>query len=360
LKKSKRKKLVSKLFLMKGQRIVTNKLLRRSFNKQRIIASFAVVLCLLIFASSVAARDDRKGKRKRIDYGTLEIATTPGAYPILIDGQPSGEVNSTVRVIDLAPGRHTIEIDFPSGTRWVRDFNIVAGKRQCINLNFTPRTITLAPPPPPPPAPCPYPVSVSAPATANDGNLIIFASDIDYRGTRRLNYRWQVTPSTARIVSGQGTPTISVDTTGLGRQRVTATLTVDDNSGDPRCRQTAFGATNIIAPPPPPRPVGRKFDEFPSIAFDDDKARLDQLGIELQSNPTARAYIIIYGGRTSRPGRVQTLATRTRNYLISTRGISPDRLTVITDGQRERDTIEIWILPPGAPEPQPSPTVRPR
>lgn len=151
---------------------------------------------------------------------------------------------------------------------------------------------------------------------------------------------------------------ITVDTTKVGRRRVTATLTVDDGSGDPACRQSAFGATNIIVIQPPPINPN-KFDEFQSIAFDDDKARLDQFAIALQNNPTARGYVFVYGGRTSRAGRTENLMTRTRNYLTATRGISADRLTVINGGLRERDTFEFWIVPPGAPEPKPTPTVQP-
>ncbi len=44
------------------------------------------------------------------------------------------------------------------------------------------------------------------------------------------------------------------------------------------------------------RQVPVKFDEFESLAFDDDKARLDAFAIELQNQPDSQGYIIMYQG----------------------------------------------------------------
>src|SRR4029079_14081783 len=111
-----------------------------------------------------------------------------------------------------------------------------------------------------------------------------------------------VLPGEARIVSGAGTNTITDDSTNLGNQRVMATLVVDDGSGDANCHQTAQAATNVVKKEMPP-PECKMFDQFPSVAFDDDKARLDNLAIELQNSPVTTAYIMIYAGRTSRAGQ---------------------------------------------------------
>ncbi|MBA2501641.1 MAG: PEGA domain-containing protein [Pyrinomonadaceae bacterium] len=299
------------------------------------------------------ARRNEKRRKGTAEYGRIELSTNPAGYPVLIDGKPSGETTATVRYIDLAPGTHNVEIQFPNGVRWVRDFNIVAGKKNCIALNFKPRTITIER------SPCPYTVQVSAPASVNDGDVVTFSSNASYNGTAGLNYTWTVSPDSARIMSGQGTPTITVDSTGLGRQqRVTAVLTVDDGSGDRNCRQSAQASTAVIPPPPAVVPP-RKFDEFPSISFDDDKARLDNLAIELQNNPGARGYILVYGGRTSRAGSAEFLGNRARNYLASVRGVDASRLVVVNGGYRERNTYELWLVPQGAQAPQPTPTVAP-
>jgi len=310
---------------------------------------FFALLCCFTFVSSTEARD----KKSKLAYGRIEVATNPGGYPILVDGKPSGETTTETRLLDLPPGRHTIEIQLPNGARWVREFNILAGRKNCIVLNYKPKTITL-----PGKSPCPYPVNISAPATVNDGDTVTFASDVSYGGNMALNYTWTVSPPNARIVSGAGTPTITVDTTGMGRQNVTAILVVDDGSGDRACHQVAQASTSI-APLPTPIVQPKKFDEFPSIAFDDDKARLDNLAIELQNAPTAQGYIIVYGGRRSRPGQADLLGNRARSYLTAQRGIDARRLTIVNGGYRDTDFFELYIVPQGAQTPQSAPTVQP-
>jgi hypothetical protein len=290
--------------------------------------------------------------KKKVKYGIIELATNPGGFPLSIDGKPEGTTSTTVRVIELNPGHHNIEISLPNGGRWVRDFNVEQGRKVCVNLNYHPKKSTISK------SPCPYPMNVSAPVSVNDGDLITFTSDVAYTGSSPLSYTWTVSPADARIVSGVGTATITVDSTGLGSQRVTATLVVDDGSGNAMCRQQAQASTNIVAKKPPEVEC-KPFDQFQSVAFDDDKARLDNLAIELQGAPDAQAYIIIYAGRTSRVAQADMLGRRTSDYLVNQRGVDARRFTIINGGYRETDFIEIWICPPGAKPPQPTPTVQP-
>jgi len=320
-------------------------------NSAMIKAAVTILIALsvgLVCTSSTAYA----AKKKKVKYGTVEITTNPGGYPLHIDGKPEGDTSTTVRVIELAPGHHNIEILLPNGGRWVRDFDIEQGRRLCVNVNYHPKKYTITK------SPCPYPVNISAPVSVNDGDLITFTSDVAYGGSQPLNYTWTVSPAEARIVSGAGTATITVDSTGLGSQRVSATLVVDDGSGDAMCRQQAQASTNII-PKKPVEPECKPFDQFQSVAFDDDKARLDNLAIELQNAPNSQAYIMIYAGRTSRTGQADRLGKRTMDYLVNQRGVDTQRIVIINGGYRDSDFIEIWICPPGAKTPQPTPTVQP-
>jgi hypothetical protein len=322
--------------------------MRSNSNLTKTAVTFMIAVSFaLIFTSSNAYAGGKKVK-----YGQVEIATNPGGFPMRIDGQPQGDTSSTVRVIELQPGPHNIEILLPNGSRWVRDFNVEAGRKICVTLNYVPKKYTV------PKSPCPYPVNLSAPVSVNDGDLITFTSDVAYSGSSPLTYTWTVSPAAARIVSGAGTQTITVDSTGLGNQRVSAILVVDDGSGDAACRQTAQAATNVVAKQPPPVEC-RLFDQFPSVAFDDDKARFDNLAIELQNSPDSTAHIIIYAGRTSRVGQADRLGRRSMDYLTMQRGVDASRIIIVNGGYRESDFIEIWICPPGARAPQPTPTVQP-
>jgi hypothetical protein len=317
----------------------------RTHSLAKISFSILFVLSFCLAQGVVEARADKKPA-----YGRINVSTNPGGYPLLIDGKPAGETTAQARLLDLPPGPHTVEIVFPNGNRWVREFNIVAGRQNCIALNYRARPVVA------PELPCPYPVNVSAPSSVNEGDTITFASDVTYSGSSALTYTWTVSPPSARIISGAGTPTITVDTTGLGKQNVTAILVVDDGSGEATCRQTAQAATNVLAQALPPV-LARKFDEFPSIAYDDDKARFDNFAIELQNNPDAQGYIISYGGRTSRAGQAERLADRARSYLTQTRGVDASRLVTVNGGYRDADTYELWVVPQGAQAPQASPTV---
>jgi hypothetical protein len=313
---------------------------------------------LLLVSASFSGSANVYAQRSRVPQnGRIEVSTTPGGYPILIDGQApragADRTSPTVQLYELEPGRHTIEIQFPNNTRWVRTFDIIANKRQCITLNWRPKTITIERPLIVK-SPCPYPVNISAPASVREGDIITFSSDVSYAGQSGLNYTWTISPPSARILSGAGTPTITVDTTGIGSQRVTAILVVDDGSGDQMCRQRAQAATGVT-PVVVQQPVPKSFAEFPSISFNEDKANLDNFAVALQAEPGAIGHVIVYNGRRSRPGRANQLGERTRQYLVNTRNIDPSRIRIVNGGTRETDSFELWLVPQGATPPQPRP-----
>jgi hypothetical protein len=318
-------------------------------------AALALVACAaLLLTAGAEAKKQKNKKNQQPTTGRIEVSTQPGGYPISIDGQPAGETTDYVRAIELDPGPHTVEIIFPNNTRWAQTFNIIAGRKNCVALNYRPRTIEI---PAIAASPCPYPVNVTAPSAVNDGDVVTFAADVGYAGQSALNYTWTVSPPAARILSGAGTPTITVDSSGLNGRRVTAILVVDDGSGDRNCRQTAQAATGVNALPKIDTP--KRFDEFPSIAFDDDKARLDQMAIELQNSPGSRGYIIAYAGRRSRPGEAERMGKRAVEYLTTVRGIGRDRLVFVNGGYREANSFELWLVPQGAEPPRPTPTLSP-
>jgi hypothetical protein len=180
--------------------------------------AFAALLALTFFTVQPI---DVSAKAKKAKYGTIKILTNPGGLLLTIDGRPRGETTTQYRAIDLEPGLHSVAVTLPNGKMWSREVEVPAGRVKCVVVNYRPL-------PPLPKSPCPYPVSISAPDKVMEGEIITFAADVEYGGTASLNYNWKITPSTARILTGAGTPTITVDSTGLGGQRIVATLTADD------------------------------------------------------------------------------------------------------------------------------------
>lgn len=157
-------------------------------------------------------------------------------------------------------------------------------------------------------------------------------------------YNWTVSAGT--IVEGQGTNTIKVDTSGLAGQTVRASLSLP-GYGSLIC--TADCGVSI----PIPRIVSRKFDEFPDIQRNDEKARLDNLAIELQNDPTATAYVIVHPGRKGKRGEVQHHSSRIVEYLVMSRGIDSHRVVTLVGNPREELFVELWITPQGATPPNP-------
>ena len=319
--------------------------LRRFIRSSNFKSFFVALLAIVVFAVQPSANVSAKDKLAK--YGTIKILTNPGGFLLTIDGKPHGETMTQYRAFDLEPGVHNIAITLPNGQFWTREIEVPAGRVKCVVVNYRPL-------PPLPKSPCPFPVSISAPKQVTDGEIITYNADVAYSGNSSLRYSWKVTPSSARIISGLGSPTITVDSTGLGSQRIIATLTADDGSSDPACAQTAQ-AVSIIAPLERRVIVAQEFDECNSCSYDDQKARLDNLAVELQNDPTTRAYIIAYGGRTSPVGQVQRLMSRARDYLTAQRGIDASRLIVINGGFREQDSVELWIVPSGAAPPRATP-----
>jgi hypothetical protein len=195
----------------------------------------------------------------------------------------------------------------------------------------------------PPPRPiCPN-VVMSCPDVQQAGSPITFTASIS-GGTPGVTpvYNWRISAGT--ILSGQGSPTITVDTAGLGGQPITAT--VDVAGYNLECRASCQSAV-----PAPPNPT--KADEFGEISRDDEKARLDQFAIELQNSPGAQGYVISYGGARSRYGSGRQRADRARDYLVTTRGIDASRIITVDGGTRDAASTQLWIVPPGATPPQP-------
>ena len=156
-------------------------------------------------------------------------------------------------------------------------------------------------------------------------------------------YNWTVSAGT--ITSGQGTDTIKVDTTGLAGQTVRASLSM----GGFNLECAADCGVTI----PLPKLISRRFDEFADISRNDEKARLDNFGIELQNDPTSTAYVIVFPGKNGKRGEVQQHASRVVDYLVNSRGLDQRRIVTLVGPTRDALFVELWVTPQGATPPNP-------
>ena len=326
-----------------------------------IIASFALSLSVSAQdggSDTNVARNTRKNKKGREEvpkFGYLYIKTDPAQYPVFVNGQQVGmttlksDVSTTPanqQAIKLDNGTYDVEIHFPDKvyrmTRTVR-----GGKFDCICLNYSRAKVT---------RPCPYDVSVDAPRAIVDGTNVTFSAQnaVNVQGPPvKLNYRWTVTPENLPIREGQGTPTITVDSTGYAGKRISAVLEVDTGDADTTCRQRIPVAVDVEALPTPP--PTEKFDDSPFVNTDAFKARLDNFATALQNRPDNQGYIITYSGNGRQAPQADYLGAKAIDYLTNNRKIDARRVVFVNGGKRPSTSFELFLVPNGANPPTPTP-----
>ena len=182
-------------------------------------------------------------------------------------------------------------------------------------------------------------------------SLIIVARLTGLSRTAQPDFHWEVSVGT--IVSGQGTPRLTVDTAGLEGQIVTSRVSI---GGIATCSIEASHSFPIPLPPP----IGEPFDfGYGRIKFEDEKARLDNFAIQLLNEPRAQGYIYGYAGRDSRKGEVAKRLRRAKDYLVGIRQMKPGRIVTIDGGYREDFIVILIIVPSGAVAPLAMPTLSP-
>jgi hypothetical protein len=265
-------------------------------------------------------------------------ANSPGGYPVQYRWSTSAgriEGNGPTVAWDLGglqPGYYKAFVTATTGN----------GPEECEAFSSIPVLVTRCAPPPPV---CPR-VSVVCPDSVMVDKPLTFSADVSgvLAGSTPVYY-W--TLSGGRIIEGQGTSSIRVDTTNLAEQAVTATISINGYNLD--C--SASCAVQI----PLPVPRSKKFDEFPNIARNDEKARLDNFAVGLQNDPTATAYVIVYPSRRGRNGDAQNHTTRIVDYLVNSRGIDARRILTLVGPMRDDLRVELWITPQGSRPPTPTP-----
>lgn len=189
--------------------------------------------------------------------------------------------------------------------------------------------------------------------------------------------------------------TYMVATRGLSKERI---VTVD--GGEAECLTQELWIVPVGATPTPRvgaynnsyvNPyVPLKFDEHyyapdeespDGNGYESLEASLDAFGAALRRQPRARAYLIAYAQyyierwdegdaegkqKTHRrthldsPGTARKLLKVERDYLVRSFGISPSRIKVVDGGYRISRQMELWIVPPDANAPIPTPNQFPK
>ncbi len=177
---------------------------------------------------------------------------------------------------------------------------------------------------------------------------------------RPLTYSYSASSGS---ISGSGT-TATYTSAGAPTGPVEITCNVSDDKNHNASTQTSL---TIVAPPPPPIPHTQALC---SISFTNDprrptrvdneaKACLDQVALDLQQQPDAKAVIV--GQATAaekappkhhrRNAKVEDYAAQravnTKDYLVTDKGINSSRISVATSST-EGQQVQNYLVPAGA------------
>lgn len=320
------------------------------FRPSRLAYSLVMALVLVTFISLSAQAQQRRPRTVNLTPPFLELSASPETVRVCAGeptsvqliaratsqsgnelryrwttegGRLTGDgANTTWDLSGMQPGtyRATVEVDTGSDPFCAAFSSAAVVVSECISV------VPL----------CPN-VSINCPNIVLPDQPITFSANVSGGSPLDTTYNWTV--SAGRITAGQGTATITVDTVGLAGQTLSATLNVRAAGLD--C--PASCAVQI----PLPKLDCRKFDEFPSLPRNEEKARLDNFAIDLQSSPGSTAYVVVYPRRTGRPGEAEQHTNRVVDYLVSYRGLDASRIIKLIGPTRDVLAVELWSCPQG-------------
>jgi hypothetical protein len=300
-------------------------------NQAPVISSFAASTSSITVPCPPGMVSDTCPTTPTTSVGLTTTATDPDGDTLLYTysvtgGTIRGEgANATWDLSGLAPGTYTASVEVDDGCGCISFSSTTVTISECKDCRN--------------PLVCPT-VGVTCPSDVEEGQPATFSANFS-QGTPTVSETYNWTVSAGTITSGQGTSSITVDTTGVGGGSVTATVEV--GGVDPTCNRTASCTVQVKQKVGP-----RKFDEYGNIRFNDEKARLDNYAIQLQNAPTDRATIIGYG---SCAGEGLNRANRAKDYLVNTRGIDAGRIDTVDGGCLTELKVELWLVPSGATAP---------
>jgi hypothetical protein len=159
-----------------------------------------------------------------------------------------------------------------------------------------------------------------------------------------VTYNWTVSAGT--ISSGQGTSSITVDTSGLAaNSTINATVDISGSANlCADCPRTASSSGSIAA-----LPQAQLVDTYGKLSNDDVKARIQGFYTSLNADPNAHGYIIIYGT----PAQIRAARAQITK-AISFQKFDPSRVTIVEGPPQGTDVqVKLYLVPAGAENPAP-------
>jgi hypothetical protein len=88
-----------------------------------------------------------------------------------------------------------------------------------------------------------------------------------------------------------------------------------------------------------------KFDEYGTLAWEDEKARLDNFAIQLQNKENLIGYILVLDAVGGCPGEAQARAIRAKRYVVEHRGLPWNRVIWKVEGYQSDVSTGLVLAP---------------
>lgn len=197
--------------------------------------------------------------------------------------------------------------------------------------------------------PCPVSVTkVEAPYDVKVGQPLVFtATIVTVDPSFKPTYHWSV--SAGEVKTGQGTLSITVDTTELGGFNVGATFQLTNLP--PECPVTKSAMSEVIGPQP-----ARLRHQYPApwpANEADQMTRFAKYFNMVERHNNSLLHVIYYSGKTAKAADAAADKDRILKLAVAS-GFTPDRVLWVDGGKRDRTFVEYWSVPSGATPPKPS------
>ena len=110
-----------------------------------------------------------------------------------------------------------------------------------------------------------------------------------------------------------------------------------------------FAPLSLSRPHSEPAPDVFWLDKYGNIAWNDEKARLDNFAIQLMNDPNLIGYYYVMAGPISCKGEAQARAVRAKNYMTKVRHSDWNRIIWRDIGYGHEFQVSIWLAPRGKP-----------
>jgi len=91
----------------------------------------------------------------------------------------------------------------------------------------------------------------------------------------------------------------------------------------------------------------------------DARGRFEPVALALRHDPAARVLLVVYRSPKNPPGDDRRLAANLKRAALTAHALAPGRVLARGGGRRDQRFVEVWLVPPGAPLPEPAPAARP-